>query len=315
MSVNAAFYLNVALNIMQRSSVNKGQIDWTALRAAALERAAGAQTYADTYPAIEAALKDLGDRHSFFVPPQGAPRTPPAGQGPADSARVVSHRFGYIFVRSGPGRDSAATAARLQRLLQGLNRSSPCGWIVDLRSASGGTLFPMLAGLGPVLGEGVAAKIVYPSGMRADVFYTRGAAGMIRYPGAVQTVVVKLAHPASLDDAIPFAAVLTGRNTADAGEALAVAFRGRINTRSFGRPTAGFSTHRDTFRLSDGAVLSLATSVMADRTGQRYGGSVAPDIAVEGPDEPQPGVDDSLIDAAARWLTIQPSCARAMAWR
>ncbi|HLE78522.1 MAG TPA: hypothetical protein VJA65_08985 [bacterium] len=31
------------------------------------------------------------------------------------------------------------------------------------------------------------------------------------------------------------------------------------------------------------------------------------------PDEPRPGVDDAVIEAAVRWLTIQPSCARAMA--
>ncbi len=315
MSVDAAFYLNVALNLMQRSSINRDTIDWTALRAAAMERAAGAQTYAETYPAIEAAVRDLGDRQSVFLPPAAAARAKPYGPMTPEAGRIVAHRFGYVAIGTGGGGDPLTVASRLQRLLRGVDRRSPCAWIVDLRSTPGGNLLALLAGLGPVLGEGIAAKIVYPSGVRSDVFYVRGAAGLIRHPGNRQTVAIRLASPATLEDSLPYVAVLIGRSTASAGEALAIAFRGRPNTRSFGRPTAGYSTNTDTFRLRDGAALSIATSVMADRTGQRYGGSVAPDITVEGPDEPQPGVDDALIDAAARWLTIQPSCARAMAWR
>lgn len=88
---------------------------------------------------------------------------------------------------------------------------------------------------------------------------------------------------------------------------------GIVVTRSFGRATAGHATHLDAFRLRDGAVLYIATAVLADRTGIRYGGPVQPDLGVEGPDEPRPGVDDAVIEAAVRWLTIQPSCARAMA--
>jgi carboxyl-terminal processing protease len=314
MSVDAAFYLNLALNTMQRVSINRSTIDWGALRAAALERAADAQTYADTYPAIEGALRSLGDGHSFFVPPV------PAGGRPgtaatADSGRMVSHRFGYVSLMTWRGGDAAAYAARLQRIVAAVDRGSPCGWIVDLRSTQTRDLYPMLAGVGPILGDGVSGKIIYPSGPPAAWYYQRGSAGVIKAATRQRTALVQVARPVVLDDAVPSVAVLLGRRTASAGEAVAVSFRGRPNTRSFGRPTAGLSTYNDGFRLRDGAMLYVTTAVLADRIGQQYGGPVQPDIAVDGPDEPKPGADDPVIEAAARWLTIQPSCARAMASR
>jgi len=313
MSVDAAFYLNVALNVMQRASIKRSTIDWATLRAAAMERAADARTYADTYPAIEFALAGLGDGHSFFVPaPTGGSAPQPAA---GDAGRLVSHRFGYVLLATWAGGDAAAYAARLQRIVASVYRGSPCGWIVDLRSNQTRDLYPMLAGVGPILGDGLSGRMIYPSGPPSAWYYQRGTAGFIKTATGQRTAVVQLARPVVLDEALPPVAVLTGRRTASAGEALAVSFRGRPNTRSFGKPTAGLSTYNDAFRLRDGATLYITTAVLADRIGRPYGSSLQPDIAVDGPDEPRSGTDDPVIEAAARWLTIQPSCARAMASR
>jgi carboxyl-terminal processing protease len=62
----AGRYLAGALDFLERCSLHRDRIDWPALRAEAVAAAAGARTPADTYPAIEGALKRLGDRHSFL---------------------------------------------------------------------------------------------------------------------------------------------------------------------------------------------------------------------------------------------------------
>ena len=36
------------------------------------------------------------------------------------------------------------------------------GWIVDLRGNGGGNMWPMLAGIGPILGEGIAGYFIDP---------------------------------------------------------------------------------------------------------------------------------------------------------
>src|SRR6266850_8052486 len=56
-------------------------------------------------------------------------------------------------------------------------------------------------------------------------------------------------------------AVLTDIGVASSGEAIAIAFRGRPNTRSFGTPTCGLSTAVDQFPLSTGGRMAVVTGV------------------------------------------------------
>ena len=64
---------------------------------------------------------------------------------------------------------------------------------------------------------------------------------------------------------------------ASSGEATLIAFRLRPDTRSFGEATCGLSTANATYPLSDGATLTLTTSVMADRAKNRFGDRIPPD--------------------------------------
>jgi carboxyl-terminal processing protease len=73
-------------------------------------------------------------------------------------------------------------------------------------------------------------------------------------------------------------ALLLGPGTRDAGEDVAVAFRGRPNTRSFGKPTAGFPLQGvQAHRLSDGSTLGVLETRAADRTGIVHRVALEPD--------------------------------------
>lgn len=69
---------------------------------------------------------------------------------------------------------------------------------------------------------------------------------------------------------IPPVAVLISKSTASAGEAVAIAFKGRPNVRFFGQRTTGLTTANDVFAISDGSGLFLAVMNYADRDGNRY---------------------------------------------
>jgi carboxyl-terminal processing protease len=86
--------------------------------------------------------------------------------------------------------------------------------------------------------------------------------------------------PHTLSSSSPKVAVLIDQRVGSAGEAVAVAFKQRANTRFFGTATCGASTANVDFRLSDGALLYLTVSVMADRTRQLYGGPLQPDEVI-----------------------------------
>ena len=112
----------------------------------------------------------------------------------------------------------------------------------------------------------------------------------------------------------PAVAVLTGSLTSSSGEAVVTAFSGRPVTRSFGKATKGHSTANRGYRLSDGALLVLAVSTFADRTGILYGGKIEPDEFIDGSDpwKADAGQNDPAIEAGVAWLTEQDTCTQSL---
>jgi C-terminal processing protease CtpA/Prc len=164
-------------------------------------------------------------------------------------------------------------------------------------------MYPMLAGLGPVLGEGIAGQFIDPDGHAVTWSYSAGQA-------FIDTEAVVGVHGSAytLQAESPPVAVLMGSTTSSSGEAIAISFIGRPNTRSFGRPSAGFTTANAPFELSDGAVINLTTSLMADRTGRTYGARLRPDeVVAVGPSSVT--TDEAVPLAAIDWLMAQPACA------
>jgi carboxyl-terminal processing protease len=277
----ASAYLATVLGIMQANALHRNTIDWGAFRAQVTAAAAAARTTADTYEAIRVALGLLGDGHSQFFTPGGAVIAVPTrscNSSPVPAADLPED-IGYIRVRSFSGTPAQATAYAdsLQQAIRTADRAGLAGWIVDLRRNSGGNMWPMLAGTGPVLGEGIVGYFIDPDGGHSAWEYADGAS---RSNGAI---IQRVTTPYRLLREAPRVAVLTDGLVASSGEAVAIAFRGRTDTRSFGTPTCGLSTANRQFALSDGAVLNLTVSVMADRNRTQFGDRVVPDERVEDP--------------------------------
>jgi C-terminal processing protease CtpA/Prc len=105
---------------------------------------------------------------------------------------------------------------------------------------------------------------------------------------------------------MPAVAVLTSRLTASAGEGVAVAFRGRPQSRSFGEPTAGVPTCLAATTLSDGSLLSVSACLFVDRAGLAYRDAITPDKPVAARWELLDTDDDPVLLAAVRWLHARP---------
>jgi carboxyl-terminal processing protease len=203
---------------------------------------------------------------------------------PADVGYVRVTEFGYTQ----PGSD-VAFADQVENQIRSRDATGLVGWIVDLRGNGGGDMWPMIAGVGSVLGEGVAGYFVPPlEGTSIPWGYRNGAS----FSG--DSVAVRTSNPYVLIDPAPRVAVLTNGAVASSGEAVVVAFRARPRTRSFGGATCGLSTSNEGFPLTDGATLLLTTAVMADRALTSYGESIAPDVTVAG--------DAEVVERAIAWL-------------
>ena len=283
MSPVAQAYLNELIAVMEAHSVNRLKIDWNSFRTGVMSAAGGAQSVASTFPAIQLALTLLGDSHSFYQPLMGlriaGTRRACIGQGAG--MPTLPGTVGYVKVGAFSGSEAEATAFAnaIQRAIASTDRDGLAGWIVDVRGNTGGNMWPMIAGVGPVLGEGRAGYFIDPVGVESFWEYRDGASWE---NGALAQ---RVSAPYRLRRDSPKVAVLIDGGTASSGEAVLIAFQRRPDTRSFGVATCGLSTSNEQYLMSDGASLFLTNAVMADRTKFQYGGPIVPDEELRDPRE------------------------------
>lgn len=92
-------------------------------------------------------------------------------------------------------------------------------------------------------------------------------------------------------------AVLVSRQTGSSGEMVALALRGRAESRIFGEQTAGLTTANTVYPLPHGGLIAVATERTRDAFGKRYDGPILPDqvhAALEG--------DAGAARGAAHWI-------------
>jgi carboxyl-terminal processing protease len=268
-------YLNEVLDVMEKNSINRNLIDWPSFRAETLDHAKESGSIKDVYPAISFALKGLGDHHSGYTSSEititaydkectafSYDETPPAD-------------IGYLRIGAYSGSTGDVFAADLQNRIRKQDNAGIVGWVVDLRGNTGGNMWPMLAGVGPILGEGIAGYFIDPSGQEETWEYKQGKS-------MYGTIAInQVSPPYTLINKDAKVAVLIDQLTASSGEAIAISFIGRPNTKLFGTPTCGLSTSNANYTLSDGATLILTVAVMADRNKNKKGDVIAPDVANE----------------------------------
>ena len=270
--------------------INRLTIDWTAYRNAVFaEAGAPDDRRVDACDSHGDLL--LRDGHSsyrsapvrrFSCRCEASAPLPPALSPPANIGSVAVGAF------SGTVEQANAYARQIQDSIASRDRDDLIGWIVDLRSNGGGNMWPMIAGLGPIIGAGPLGYFLGPTGSETVWDYRNGSS----YSGSI--AVTTVSPPYTLRRAAPRVAVLSDNRIASSGEATLIAFLRRPNTRSFGQPTCGLSTANATYPLSDGAMLTLTTSLMADRAKTPFGDSIPPDEVIADPNQ--------TIERAITWL-------------
>src|SRR2546421_2208843 len=145
-------------------------------------------------------------------------------------------------------------APTAQQVIREVHQRATCGWVVDVRRNPGGNVWPMLAGVGPVLGEGEVNSSVSAEGEKIATVYRHGQALDGRWVNA------QVDDPSRLKRPAPAVALLTSQLTRSSGKHVVLAFRGRRRTRSFGEPTAGDPTANAGKVFSDGAALFLTVA-------------------------------------------------------
>jgi hypothetical protein len=286
-------YIDEVITLLKNNSINKNKINWEEFRNDVYRQAKGSKTIENTYPSITYAITKLEDNHSYFAANIVSQDTSDLAPLPILLDEIVPENIGYIRIAFCMGNEQLKTNY-INSVIDKIAKQDKLnlkGWIVDLRGNFGGDMVPMLVAVGPILGEGVLGYFFYPDSSFFTWNYKNGY--LYDENGIWWEQPTTHYH---LKSPNPYVAILTDNITASSGEAVAIAFKGRNKTKSFGKPTFGVSTSNRSHTLSDGSRINLTVSVFADRNKTKYGHSVYPDVACN---------ENKTLNEAINWILSQ----------
>lgn len=279
---SAERYGKDALATIGKNGIYSGSDEWKSTYEECLKMIENAESYEDTYPAIKKALSVCGGKHSMLM-------TKSESQSTSDSYDEVLPTVslnGDIAVIKLPDFLGTAEAGRkYAKVAEDFiheNRDKIKGVVLDLRGNTGGDMGPMATAVSSLLPDGELMYYHYcsydvPVTLKDGVISNAGTGGKSLYPDE------KLKVPV---------AILADDMTASSGEALTLCFRGLEKVKTFGAPTAGYTSVNMLYSLYDGAQLYLTVAFDKARTGEIFKEtSIEPDVAT-----------DSPLEAALEWL-------------
>jgi carboxyl-terminal processing protease len=297
------------------TALNSRSVKWDSIQLEMYQTAKNAKSVQDLRQSFETLLVSLKDRHGMFYDPANNSRIAgyPAYQGSEISLkefkdngqvkfdyRILKNNIRYIRLVAEPSdNDMQKHAELIRQAVDSLNKEEAAYWIVDLRYAAGGEMNSFFAGLAPLLDEGLIATSVDGKKQIKNLYTVHnGNFYDNRVPVAKFPVSVKDMRNVKI-------AVLTSKYTTGAAEILALAFKGRKNTRLIGETTAGQITGTTSVTISSNLIMSISETRYDDRKGTSYTDYIEPHTLIEF----IPGADlnqDKAITEANLWLTATP---------
>lgn len=279
---SAETYGKNALSTIDKNGIFAGNDEWKSTYNECLKMIENAKSYDDTYDAIRKALSVGGGKHSMLMTKSESQDTTES----YDEVLPTVSLDGDIAIIKLP--DFLGTAEAGQKYAKVAedfiheNRDKIKGVVLDLRGNTGGDMGPMATAVSSLLPDGELVYYHYrsydiPVTLKNGVVSNAGTGGKSLYPEEKLNVPV---------------AILTDDMTASSGEALTLCFRGLENTRTFGAPTAGYTSVNMLYNMYDGAQMYLTVAFDKARTGEIFKEtSIEPDVAT-----------DSPLEAAIEWL-------------
>lgn len=279
---SAERYGKDALATIGKNGIYSGSDEWKSTYEECLKMIENAESYEDTYPAIKKALSVCGGKHSMLM-------TKSESQSTSDSydevLPTVSLNGDIAVIKLPDFLGTAEAGQKYAKVAEDFiheNRDKIKGVVLDLRGNTGGDMGPMATAVSSLLPDGELMYYHYrsydvPVTLKDGVISNAGTGGKSLYPDE------KLKVPV---------AILTDDMTASSGEALTLCFRGLENVKTFGAPTAGYTSVNMLYSLYDGAQMYLTVAFDKARTGEIFKEtSIEPDVAT-----------DSPLEAALEWL-------------
>ena len=279
---SAETYGKNALSTIDKNGIFAGNDEWKSTYNECLKMIENAKSYDNTYDAIRKALSVGGGKHSMLMTKSESQDTTESYD---EVLPTVSLNGDIAIIKLPDFLGTAEAGQKYAKIAEDFiheNRDKIKGVVLDLRGNTGGDMGPMATAVSSLLPDGELVYYHYrsydvPVTLKNGVVSNAGTGGKSLYPEEKLNVPV---------------AILTDDMTASSGEALTLCFRGLENTRTFGAPTAGYTSVNMLYNMYDGAQMYLTVAFDKARTGEIFKETpIEPDVAT-----------DSPLEAALEWL-------------
>ena len=279
---SAETYGKNALSTIDKNGIFAGNDEWKSTYNECLKMIENAKSYDNTYDAIRKALSVGGGKHSMLMTKSESQDTTESYD---EVLPTVSLDGDIAIIKLPDFLGTAEAGQKYAKIAEDFiheNRDKIKGVVLDLRGNTGGDMGPMATAVSSLLPDGELVYYHYrsydvPVTLKNGVVSNAGTGGKSLYPEEKLNVPV---------------AILTDDMTASSGEALTLCFRGLERTRTFGAPTAGYTSVNMLYNMYDGAQMYLTVAFDKARTGEIFKETpIEPDVAT-----------DSPLEAALEWL-------------
>lgn len=306
--------LNAVVSHAEEASLYRNKVNWDTVKSNIYKLAKDAQTIDQLTPAFKYLLKSLGDEHGRIFNNNNIiayyNSTEPKehlrdfdsdinykiqmGQTYSFHAEMLEDKIGYIRIVGLPMGDNQKMASDIQSKVCYLINKGAENWVIDLRYNGGGNINPMAEGIALIFGNEVLG----------------GSKGLTEYESSTWKIENNHfyydSYSIELEDSCepiisPHIAVLTSLYTASSGEAVAVMFKGKENTKFFGQNTAGMITVTDWEIINESTTMAISVSNYKDRNGKVYLNYVDVDEEHLFVSEPL-SEDDTAVHSAINWI-------------
>lgn len=273
-----AEYVEIAFDSIEFYSIHKNTYNFDSLRSNILTQINDSTKREVVIELLNYAI-DVVDIHSYILTKDQYKRLETGNAQPntfAFQGEMIDGKYALLTLDGFKGGDSTSSdnyADSLQHLLLHLHNKKPIGWIVDLRNNTGGWEYPMIAGLGPLLGEGILAYEVNRYGkIENEYSYAK------LNENSILTKQIELIDSVVIFSEKPSIVVLIGNETGSAGELLTLCFLENPNTILLGSPTYGVPTGIAGFFMPDSIMICVTSSVFKNRNMKGNGKPILPYI-------------------------------------
>lgn len=257
-------FASIAVNEMDQKGLFARGDYWEKVKQETLNRVKGAKSYAETLPALSKAVEVAGGKHSTIYQENQVDKTDVV----MPTAKVNQGILTIEIPEFVGNEAQAKTYAK--KISNALLNTSYKDLIIDLSKNRGGDMGPMISGLAPILPDGILVFAIDKNHSEREITLSNNQLSGGGTP-------VDIGSAKKIKDLR--VALLLGRETGSSGEITAMSFLGLKNVKTFGTPTAGYTTVNWQFNMYNGYTMQVTTEMLKDRMGKVYKNSpIEPDV-------------------------------------